>query len=115
MKTYNSYILFIHFSTSNILFSITNLKGELIKTLSTGTYKTSGVKKISLTSLKTAISSVTRILRYSSIHVKCRGLSRFKRLLIKSILKSPKLKVLTLCDVTVSPHNGVRKSKVRRV
>ena len=115
MKNCNAYILFIHFSPSNILFSLTKLNGEVLKFFSVGSYKTAGVKKISLTSIKTVVSNVTQFIRNMSIHVKCRGSSRFKRLLVKSICKTPRVKILSLCDITAFPHNGVRKSKARRV
>ena len=115
MKTYNSYILFIHFSVSNILLTVTNLDGTLLKTFRVGSYKTSGVKKINLTAIKTLVSSASKFLRNTNAHIKCCGSSRSKRLLVKLVLKLPRLKILTLCDMTSLPHNGVRKPKRRRV
>lgn len=115
MTNYNSHILFIHFSANNILFTVTDLKGELAKTITAGSFKAVGVKKVSLTSIKTAVLSVSAVLHNKTVHIKCRGMSRLKRLVFKLVLKIPKLNVLTICDLTVLPHNGVRKPKIRRV
>lgn len=115
MQSYNTQVLVVYFSTNNILFNITDLHGNSLNFSTTGMFKTKGAKKTSLTSLKMLFTALTPLLLNKSIHVKSRGFCRLKRLTLKLIVKIPKIKIISFCDSTALPHNGVRQCKARRI
>lgn len=115
MNLQQSLILFISFSNNNILFNITNLKGQSLFFLSTGKTKVKGIRKITLTTLKSSISLLSKLIKQSSLHVKIRGVTKFKRITLKLLFKTLNNKVLSFCDLTSFPHNGTKFSKPRRI
>nr|YP_011017647.1 ribosomal protein S11 [Campylaephora kondoi]WQF69470.1 ribosomal protein S11 [Campylaephora kondoi] len=115
MYNFNTLILSIYFSNNNVLFSFTNLKGELLYFVTAGSKKTKGTQKISLTTLKIVIFTITKKIHFNRLHIKVKGFSKFKRLTLKLLLKNFEFKVLSFCDLTMLPHNGVKVCKKRRV
>nr|YP_011017811.1 ribosomal protein S11 [Campylaephora sungminbooi]ANP26201.1 ribosomal protein S11 [Campylaephora sungminbooi]ANP26222.1 ribosomal protein S11 [Campylaephora sungminbooi]WQF69657.1 ribosomal protein S11 [Campylaephora sungminbooi] len=115
MNNFNSVILFIYFSINNVLFSITNLNGEVLAFFTVGTKRTKGIRKINLTTLKSTSSLINKNLKKNQIHIKIRGFSKFKRLTLKLLFKIIEAKILSFCDLTSLPHNGIRNKKNRRV
>nr|YP_011017670.1 ribosomal protein S11 [Centroceras gasparrinii]WQF69493.1 ribosomal protein S11 [Centroceras gasparrinii] len=115
MQKYNSLLLSITLTNNNILLNLVNLEGKTLIFSSVGTLKIKGTKKITITSLKMLIKNLSTQLQYSKIHIKIKGLSKYKRFFLKLLLKSAKFEILSFCDLTSLPHNGVRKNKVRRI
>ena len=110
-----TFILYIHFSNNNILFNLTKLNGDSIYFTTVGSKKTNGIRKINLTTLKSSILVLSTVLRSSKIHILVKGLTKFKRITLKLVVKVTNTKILSFCDVTSLPHNGVKKSKNRRI
>nr|WQF69679.1 ribosomal protein S11 [Ceramothamnion sp.]WQF69688.1 ribosomal protein S11 [Ceramothamnion sp.] len=115
MNLQKTFILFIYFSYNNIFFNITDLKGNTIWYFSTGFKKTKGTRKISLISIKSGITLLTNVLTSKKIHIKIWGFTKFKKVVLKLVLKSLNTMVLSFCDLTNLPHNGTKKTKFRRV
>nr|YP_011017785.1 ribosomal protein S11 [Pseudoceramium inkyui]WQF69631.1 ribosomal protein S11 [Pseudoceramium inkyui] len=115
MKLHPSLILFICFSNSNIIITVANITGNSLYFLPIGLKRIKGVRKINLTSLKANLLKLSKLTAQNSLHVKIKGLSKFKRLTLKLLIKLFENKILSLCDLTTLPHNGNRKKKKRRV
>nr|AHX02436.1 ribosomal protein S11 [Ceramium japonicum] len=115
MNNSKTLILFIYFSTNNILFTITDLKGNTKWQQTTGIRKVKGTRKISLVSIKFILALVAKFLLFKKIHIKIRGIAKFKRIVLKLIFKSISTTILSFCDLTKLPHNGTKKTKFRRV
>nr|YP_011017840.1 ribosomal protein S11 [Pseudoceramium tenerrimum]YP_011017849.1 ribosomal protein S11 [Pseudoceramium tenerrimum]WQF69716.1 ribosomal protein S11 [Pseudoceramium tenerrimum]WQF69725.1 ribosomal protein S11 [Pseudoceramium tenerrimum]WQF69752.1 ribosomal protein S11 [Pseudoceramium tenerrimum]WQF69761.1 ribosomal protein S11 [Pseudoceramium tenerrimum] len=115
MKLHSSLILFIYFSNSNVIITVTNITGNTLYFLPIGLKRIKGVRKINLTALKTNLLLLHRLIPQNFLHIKIKGLSKFKRLTLKLLTKLFENKILSLCDLTALPHNGNRKRKKRRV
>lgn len=112
-----SLILSILFTPNNILFTLTNLYGEVIYWTSTGSYKQKGTKKITLTVLILAVKSVINYLVYlkcTCIHLKLKGFKKNKKTILK-YFNSKNLNILSISDLTSLPHNGCKNKKSRRL
>ena len=107
-------VLTILFTNNNILFSILYLDTYKIKNLTVGLKKIKGVKKISSSSLKSTVNILTSFLKNKKIHIKLKGLNKYKKLLLKLLLKSNKF-IYSFCDLTAVPHNGCKKPKIKRL
>jgi small subunit ribosomal protein S11 len=110
-------IVFVLFTTNNIIYSITDLEGSVVFWTSTGSLKSSGLKKTVSSLIHT---STIRLINYIQqhhflfLHVKIKGLSKSKRLIVKTFQQF-NLKILSLQDLTSFPHNGCRKRKKRYI
>ena len=115
MFNQNSVILLINLTSSNVLFALTSLEGKILVSTSTGQFKSKGAKKVTLTTLKSCLLTLTEKLHYSfKIHIKFKGLNKHKRLLLKLLTKNFNSSILSFCDITSVPHNGVKSRKIRR-
>ena len=84
MLNQNSVILLISLTSSNILFVLTSLEGQILTSVSTGRFKTKGAKKITTTTIKSCFNLINQRLPYSfKIHIKFKGLNKHKRLILK--------------------------------
>ena len=110
-------ILSILFTTNNILYSVTNIKGDVIFWISLGAYKTKNVKKMTLVSVLGIIKSIVANiykLGYKYLYIKTKGFNKNKKIIIRYLNQSS-LNILLLSDKTSFPHNGCRKRKIRRL
>lgn len=109
-------ILSIFFSSNNIFYSVTNLLGNTLFWISSGYTKLKGTKKTTVNIIKYNLNLITFFLtKYNiQLHVKFKGLNRFKKIVLKQI-KESKLHVLTINDETALPHNGCKSTKSRRI
>lgn len=112
-----SLILSILFTSNNILFTLTNLYGEVIYWVSTGSYKQKGTKKLTLTVLILAVKSIVNYLTHlkcNFIHLKIKGFKKNKKSILK-YFSSKNLNILSISDLTSLPHNGCKNKKSRRL
>lgn len=109
-------IIFILFTSNNVICSFTDLKGSVITWNSAGSQKSGGLKKTipSIPSI-CVIKLAKHILKlgFSGIHLKLKGFNKTKKSVIK-ILQQFDLDVLSYQDLTALPHNGCRKPRKKR-
>nr|YP_010881015.1 ribosomal protein S11 [Grateloupia cornea]WIA66133.1 ribosomal protein S11 [Grateloupia cornea] len=110
-------ILTILFTSSNILYTLTNLTGEVILWTSAGTKKVKGTKKVTSTAIlvitKFIIKHITE-LGYKYIHIKLKGFKKNKKTALK-YLNSKQVNILSICDNSSLAHNGCKQPKLRRI
>nr|APC24928.1 ribosomal protein S11 [Gracilariophila oryzoides] len=110
-----SVILVIIFTSNNILYTLTNIEGEVLFWTSAGLKRTRGTKKITLT---TIVSSIKIILAYLNnvkikyIHLKFKGFDKNKKIVLK-YLKQSTLNILSITNNSMLPHNGCKKTNRR--
>ena len=110
-------VVFVLFTANNTFYSLTNFNGEVLFSISAGSQRSKNLKKIvSSTTYITVLklAKYLQIKKFTHIHLKIKGLSKTKKLVIKAF-HYVGLEVLTLQDVTSFPHNGCRKKGVRRI
>nr|YP_011017576.1 ribosomal protein S11 [Antithamnionella miharai]WQF69351.1 ribosomal protein S11 [Antithamnionella miharai]WQF69376.1 ribosomal protein S11 [Antithamnionella miharai] len=107
-------ILHILFTSNNIFFTNTN-SGKVFFSKSIGVFRSKGVKKINLTSLKSLLNVISRFISKEKIFCKIKGYSKYKRLVLKLLLSNPKIRIQGFYDLTNLPHNGCKRSKLRRI
>lgn len=108
-------VLSILFTPNNILYSVTQLNGDILFWTSSGTKKVKGTKKITSTSITSTIKYITSfICNFRYVYVKVRGFGKTKKTVIKQ-LKQSFLNILLISDETAFPHNGCKQSKIRRI
>lgn len=110
-------ILSILFTPNNILFTLTCLNGKVLFWTSSGTKKIKGTKKISISIILLIINNIIEYLykfNYNFIYIKTKGFNKNKKNILK-YFKFSFLKILLISDETFFPHNGCKKSKLRRI
>nr|AIY34302.1 ribosomal protein S11 [Grateloupia taiwanensis] len=112
-----SVILTILFTSSNILYTLTNLTGEVILWTSVGSKKVKGTKKVTPTTIsiitKFIIKRITEF-GYKYVHIKLRGFRKNKKTALKH-LKTKHVNILSICDNSSLAHNGCKQPKLRRI
>nr|AHX02552.1 ribosomal protein S11 [Sebdenia flabellata] len=114
---HRSIIITILFTSSNILYSVTDLDGKVICWSSVGSKKIKGTKKITLPNLTLTsklIINCIKNLGYNFLHIRLKGFKKNKKTILK-YFKTSTLNILSICDNTPLPHNGCKKRKVRRI
>nr|YP_009515547.1 ribosomal protein S11 [Kumanoa ambigua]AVK39512.1 ribosomal protein S11 [Kumanoa ambigua] len=117
LKIKKTAIVFILFTTNNVIYLLTDLKGNVLFNISVGSFKSLNLKK---TTPSLICSSMIYLIRYICennllfLHIKIKGLSKSKRLIVKTLQQS-NLKILSLQDLTSFPHNGCRKKSKRYI
>nr|AHX02528.1 ribosomal protein S11 [Schizymenia dubyi] len=112
-----SIILVVVFTTNNIIYTLTNLKGDVLFWTSIGTQKISKTKKVSLITVTTITKLIIyeiNMRNYKFIHVKLKGVNKYKKMILKC-LKQSFLSILSICDILLLPHNGCKRIKIRRI
>jgi len=117
-KNYVQYTGIVHVlcTNNNTIITATNNKGDVILWNSGGTIGLKGAKRgSSYAAHKLARSLAKKILKrgINQIKVKIKGFGQGRRSAIKG-LKSTKIKIEQIQDITPVPHNGCRPSKRRR-
>lgn len=113
----NLIVLSILFTSNNILYSVTQLNGDVLFWTTSGTKKLKGTKKIVSTSITSAIKFTANYissLNYKYVYVKIKGFGKSKRTVIKQLNQSF-FNILLISDETSFPHNGCKRSKIRRI
>lgn len=106
-------ILTILFKTNNILYTLTDLNGNVIFWTSLGARKYKGIRKLTSTS---ALSITKRFIahvynfNYKHIFIKIKGFNKNKKQILKFLAYSP-LNILLISDKTSFPHNGCKNIK----
>nr|YP_009988302.1 ribosomal protein S11 [Gelidiella acerosa]QNM39440.1 ribosomal protein S11 [Gelidiella acerosa] len=112
-----SLLLKVCFKSTNILFTLTYLQGNVIFWTSVGTWKIKGVKKLTLTTIEIALKTVFRKIGQFNckfLHVELYGFSKNKKVIIR-LLKNNCFQIQSINDKTSNPHNGCKKKKIRRI
>lgn len=110
-------ILSILFTTNNIIFTLTDLTGNVIFWTSSGAKKVKGAKKITLTSISLITKEISKYIissNYKYIYIKMKGFNKNKKIVIK-YLKQLFSNILLISDNTTFPHNGCKRSNIRRI
>ena len=113
----NTGIIFILFTSNNVLCSLTDIKGKLVSWTSAGSQRSKGLKKSIPIVIYSAITKLANIALNHNIlhvHVKFKGLSKSKKSILKALNHSS-IKLLSIQDVTALPHNGCRNPRKKRL
>lgn len=109
-------IVFILFTSNNVICSFTDLKGSVIVWTSAGSQKSTGLKKTipSVTSVCIAhlIKHISK-LGFFNVHLKLKGFNKNKKSILKT-LQQFNLNILSYQDLTALPHNGCRQPRKKR-
>nr|WCH57834.1 ribosomal protein S11 [Hypnea edeniana] len=109
-------ILNIIFTWNNILYTVTNLKGDVLFWSSVGSYKINSTKKITATSIFLSIKGLKTFLNnnhFNYIFLKVKGFSKHKKSVLK-YFKQFYSEIILIQEKVHLPHNGCKESKVRR-
>nr|WCH57978.1 ribosomal protein S11 [Calliblepharis sp.] len=109
--------LSIIFSTNNILYSLTDLKGNVLFWTSSGIQKVKKSKKITSTSIFLSIQNISIFVyqhKYKYLFINIKGFSKNKKLVLK-ILKQIFFNIILIHENINLPHNGCKKTKKRRL
>uniref|UniRef100_A0A4D6BP51 Ribosomal protein S11 n=1 Tax=Balbiania investiens TaxID=111861 RepID=A0A4D6BP51_9FLOR len=110
-------VIFILFTSNNVIYSLTDLKGSVLLWTSTGTQRTKGLKKsmpLTIYTSMLAIAKKSYELGFLKVHLKIKGFNKNKKSIVKALNHSS-LTALSLQDLTSFPHNGCRVAKCRRI
>nr|WCH57954.1 ribosomal protein S11 [Hypnea marchantiae] len=110
-------ILHILFTTNNILYTITDLKGNTLFWASVGSNKIKNTKKITTTSIFLSIKRIKFFLNKSNVKylfLKLKGFNKQKKIVLK-YLKQFYSQIILVCEKTNLPHNGCKNRKIRRL
>nr|YP_010726698.1 ribosomal protein S11 [Cystoclonium purpureum f. stellatum]WDY85185.1 ribosomal protein S11 [Cystoclonium purpureum f. stellatum] len=110
-------ILSVLFTPNNILFSVSNLKGQTLFWTSTGSKKLKGTKKITFAFVILIVKNIKYFinkLEYKFIFIKIKGFNKNKKIFLRC-LKQYFGNVVLIYEKTSFPHNGCKKSKLRRI
>nr|WCH57930.1 ribosomal protein S11 [Hypnea nidifica] len=115
---YNKKIIILNviFTWSNILYTITNLKGDVLLWSSVGSYKVSNAKKITTTSIFLSIKDLKTFLRINRINymfLKIKGFSKHKKTVLK-YFKQFCSEIVLIHENMSLPHNGCKRIRIRR-
>nr|AYR06621.1 ribosomal protein S11 [Renouxia sp.] len=112
-----SAILSILFTSNNIIYTLTDLMGNVLFWTSSGVQKVKGIKKLTSNSIASGLKLVNNYAdkcRIRYFHVCIRGISKNKKLVIKNLKYFP-LTILSLYDEMGISYNGCKKLRKRRV
>nr|YP_009511903.1 ribosomal protein S11 [Gracilariopsis longissima]AXI97830.1 ribosomal protein S11 [Gracilariopsis longissima]UAD89932.1 ribosomal protein S11 [Gracilariopsis longissima] len=112
-----SVILVIIFTSNNILYTLTNTEGKVLFWTSAGLRRTKGTKKITLTTIASSIKIILAYLnnfKIKNIHLKFKGLDKNKKIVLK-YMKQSTLNILSITNNSMLPHNGCKRTKLRRI
>ena len=112
-----SLILKVYFTSTNLLFTLTNIQGKVLSWTSTGIWKVKGAKKLTSVTIETAFKKIFKELNQLNckfLHVELFGFNKNKKAVVK-FLRSNLITVKSISDKTAYPHNGCRQKKLRRV
>jgi len=109
--------IYVSSSYNNTIITLTDSKGDVLTWVSAGSIGFKGTKKatpFAASKVAEAICSVAGKLKIGNVAVFAKGIGSGRESAIRS-LASHGLKIISIKDVTPTPHNGCRPPKVRRV
>nr|WCH57642.1 ribosomal protein S11 [Hypnea wynnei] len=110
-------ILNVIFTLNNILYMITDLKGDVLFWSSVGSHKIKNTKKITTTSIFLSIKDLKFFLNrhnFNYIFLNIKGFSKYKKVVLK-YLKQFYSEIILIYENTNISHNGCKNSKIRRL
>lgn len=110
-------ILYIRFQKSNVIITITNIKGETIDWFSSGSIGFSGFRKASpLAAKELARRLYNKIKTYElkDFFLKTKGVNEIRKAVLKYI-SLYKIKISKMHDYTMYPLNGCKPQKRRKL
>uniref|UniRef100_UPI0030022E28 ribosomal protein S11 n=1 Tax=Prototheca tumulicola TaxID=1737639 RepID=UPI0030022E28 len=118
-KKANFYKAILHVKTSfhNTIYSLTDIKGNVIFTSSSGLVGFTGRKKRNFRTLLRAMERIFSFLKNNNINqlqLFIRGISNIRQPLIENLRKAD-IQVTKIIDSETLPHNGCRLHKPKRL
>ena len=112
-----SNILLLLFAKNNIICTLTNLKGNTLTWLTTGSVKLKGTKKVTNVTIFLVIKKLylyNKRFGYTNTHLNLKGINKNKNLFVK-YLKVVGFNISSVTESTCLPHNGCKKKQKRKV
>nr|YP_009114026.1 ribosomal protein S11 [Gelidium elegans]AGW30465.1 ribosomal protein S11 [Gelidium elegans] len=112
-----SLVLKILFTSTNILFCLTDIKGTVVFWTSVGAQKQKGAKKVTSTSVEIVLNYLFKEIKglgCNYLHVQQKGFNKNKKLILR-FFKQAKIEILSIYDQTSLPHNGCKLRKIKRI
>ena len=109
--------IYISSSYNNTILSLTDLEGNVLYWVSSGSIGFKGTKKgtpFAASKVAEAMASATAKLGIKRVQILIKGIGSGRESAIRS-LAARDLDIVSIKDVTPIPHNGCRPRKVRRV
>jgi len=111
----NSLILFTVFTKNNLFCTLTNLKGKVLLSMSTGSFKIKGVKKVTNISVYSLIKILfTYVNTNKTLYLRIKGTHKIKNEFIKA-LKLIGFNILLIQEKFLLPYGGCRITKSRKI
>jgi small subunit ribosomal protein S11 len=109
--------IFVHATFNNTIVTVTDLKGEVLCWSSSGTVGFKGSRKSTPFAASVAAKEAVKKARahgIKDVDINVKGPGGGKESAVRSI-KTEGLNILSITDLTPTPHNGCRPKKRRRV
>ncbi len=109
--------IFVHATFNNTIVTITDLKGEVLCWSSSGTVGFKGSRKSTPFAASVAAKEAVKKARshgIKDVDVVVKGPGSGKESAVRS-MKTEGLNIVSITDITPTPHNGCRRKKLRRV
>lgn len=113
----NSLILFVLFTNSNIICTLTNLNGQVLKSVSAGSKKVKGVKKITNITVFNMVKALYKYVLFCKspfLYLRVKGSNKNKTEFFK-FMKVRGFNILTVQDKLLLPHGGCKNSRLRKL
>lgn len=109
--------VYISSSYNNTVITLTDLKGNVLAWVSSGSIGFKGTKKatpFAASKVAEAIAQIIKKLELKKIAVLVKGIGSGRESAIRS-LAARNISIVSITDTTSIPHNGCRRPKARRV
>ena len=113
----NSLILFVLFTNSNIICTLTNLNGQVLKSISAGSKKVRGVKKITNMTIFNIIKVLYKHVLFCKspfLYLRVKGSNKNKAEFFK-FLKVKGFNILIVQEKLLLPHGGCKNPSLRKL
>lgn len=113
----NTLILFVLLTNNNIICTLTNLNGQILKSVSIGSKKIKGAKKITNTTIFTTVKSLRvymKLYNFPFLYLRIKGNNRTKNELVK-YFKIQGFNILMIQEKLLLPYAGCKNSKARKL
>ena len=113
----NTLILFVLLTNNNIICTLTNLNGQILKSVSIGSKKVKGAKKITNTTIFTTVKSLRvymKLYNFPFLYLRIKGNNRTKNELVK-YFKIQGFNILMIQEKLLLPYAGCKNSKARKL
>ncbi|MFI4878787.1 MAG: 30S ribosomal protein S11 [Candidatus Carsonella ruddii] len=110
-------IIYINSTFNNSISTLTNINGNTLAWVSSGSVGFKGPKKntsLALQNISEKISLLTIKNNIKIVDIYIKGISLGKELVLR-IINNSGIYIRSITDITPLPHNGCRKKKKRRI